>query len=272
MPYLDLNDERIFYTEFGSGSPILVLHGGPGVDHKYMLSLKPLSKKYRLIFIDQRGNGKSKIKNYDTLKFKYFTSDIDNIRIHLNIDKWTLIGHSFGGFVALEYAIRYSQFVSQVVLIDTGFNADQVQIEAPKILSDWGYSDDISKWARKFFNGDLSLFLILYAFLKFVKAYSYKYNFDILMKSMSGKHTLKTVLLWFQKYFHGWDIHDKLNLIKASTLIIAGEKDFQFPPDYQRLMAHEIQNSEVKIIEKAGHNTPLECPEKINTIMLSFLK
>ena len=264
------NGTKIYYTEFGKGSPILVLHGGPGVDHKYMLGLKPLSKYYRLIFVDQRGNGKSKINNYKTLQFKYLTSDLNNIRKQLKIDKWTIIGHSFGGFVALEYALRYGQYISQLVLIDTGFNAVQVQKEAPKNLSKWGYPENVSKWADKFFNGNIHLFQIPYAFLKFGKAYFYKYDFNIFKKSMSGKHTLKTVILWFQKYFKGWDIHDKLNLIKNSTLIIAGEKDFQFPPDYQRIMARKINNSQLYIIEKAGHNTLIECPGKINSIILSF--
>lgn len=271
MPFVRSNNTELYYTEYGSGKPIIVLHGGPGVDHKYMLNLKSLSKKYRLIFIDQRGNGKSKITNYNTLRFDYFTSDVDNIRKHLSINKCAIIGHSFGGFVALEYAIHYNQFVTKLLLIDTGFNAAQVQEESPKILRNWGYSESVSNWAYKFFNGKLNLFQIPYAFLRFGKAYCYKYNLAILKKSMSGKHTLKTVYLWFQRYFKGWDIQNKLNLIKASTIIIAGEKDFQFPPEYQKLMAQGIRNSQLHIIKKAGHNTLLECPEKINRIILNYL-
>ena len=107
MPFVVSNNAKIYYIEFGSGSPILILHGGPGLDHKYMLGLKRLSKYYRLIFIDQRGNGKSKISNYDTLRFEYLTSDIENVRKYLKIDRWIVVGHSFGGFVALEYALSF---------------------------------------------------------------------------------------------------------------------------------------------------------------------
>jgi len=272
MPFINSNETKLYYKEFGTGNPILVLHGGPGVDHKYMLNLKALAKYYRLIFVDQRGNGKSKITNYNTLTFKYFTSDLDNIREYLKIDKWIVIGHSFGGFVALEYVLRYAQCVSQLVLIDTGFNAIQVQEEAPKILLKWDYPEKVSKWAHKFFNGNISLFQIPYVFLKFGKAYFYRYNIKIFMKSISGKHTLKTVHLWFREYFVGWDIKNKLSLIENPTLIISGENDFQFPPNYQRIMAKRINNSQLCIIEKAGHNTPIECPDELISLMLSFFK
>lgn len=272
MPYIKSNDTKIYYKEFGTGNPILVLHGGPGVDHKYMLNLRELAKYYRLIFVDQRGNGKSKITNYNTLKFKYFTSDLENIREHLKIDKWIVVGHSFGGFVALEYVLRYAQRVSQLVLIDTGFNAIQVQKEAPKILLKWNYSEEVSTWAYKFFNGNIYLFQIPYAFLKFGKSYFYRFNIKIFLKSILGKHTLKTVHLWFREYFNGWDLKKELSMIKNPTLIIAGEKDFQFPPDYQRIMEKNIINSRLCIIEKAGHNTPIECPDELVKLMLSFFK
>ena len=272
MPFIISNDTKIYYKEFGTGIPILVLHGGPGVDHKYMLSLKPLSKQYRLIFIDQRGSGKSKINDYDTLQFKYFTADIDNIRKHFKIDQLIVIGHSFGGFVALEYAIRFGQYISHLILIDTGFNASQVQMISPKILSEWNYPDNVSKWADRFFNGNIYIFQIPYAFSKIGRAYFYNFDFTTFIKSISGKHKLKTVLLWFQKYFKGWDIYNQIGKIKNPTLIIAGEKDFQFPPDYQKIMAREINNSEIHIIEKAGHNTPIECPNEINSIIFNFLK
>ncbi|MDP8200831.1 MAG: hypothetical protein P9M11_01670 [Candidatus Tenebribacter burtonii] len=52
MPFINSNETKLYYKEFGTGNPILVLHGGPGVDHKYMLNLKALAKYYRLIFVD----------------------------------------------------------------------------------------------------------------------------------------------------------------------------------------------------------------------------
>ena len=271
MPKIISENIDLYYNEIGSGTPVLMLHGGPGVDHKYMRNLKALSEKYRLIFVDQRGNGNSKIKDYDTLQFKFFTSDLENLRRYLNIEKWIIIGHSFGGFVALEYALRYSAAISNLILLDTGFNAKQVQVESIKNLIEWGYSKSTVKWAKKFFNGDLNICQIPYAFLKFGSAYSYKFDYTVLKNSMSGKHTLKTTLLWFKKYFQDWDIQNKLHEIQIPALIVTGERDFQFPPEYQAIMAKEIANSTVKIIENAGHNTPLECPDKVVDIIYTYL-
>ena len=83
---------------------------------------------------------------------------------------------------------------------------------------------------------------------------------------------MKTAYLWFKKYFKGWNIYGKLPLIKSPVLIIAGEKDFQFPSEYRREMAQRIKNAELQIIEKAGHNSVIEWPDKINALISGFLK
>ncbi len=178
MNHIISSNAKIYFKEYGKGETLLVLRGGPGVDHKYMymLGLKNLSKHYRVIFVDQRGNGKSKITDYDTLNFDCFTSDLENLRKHLKINKWTIVGHSFGGFVALEYAIRYTEHLSKLVLIDTGFDAKQVRKNAPENLLKFGYFKKSAVWASRFFNGNLSLFQAPFAFLRFAKGYFYRFD------------------------------------------------------------------------------------------------
>jgi proline iminopeptidase len=272
MPYMKIKNSNIFYKTYGRGQPLLIMHGGPGADHLYMLSLKELSKQYRLIFVDHRGNGKSKISDYATLNFEYFTADIENLRKHLSINKWAVLGHSFGGMVAQEYALRYSDKLTHLILVDTGCNARIVQEDAPQVLKNWGYSESSVNWADRFFNGELSTYQIPYALLRFGKAYYYKLSLPTLIGSLRGKHNPKTFLKWFGSNFRGWDISENIKNIDVPTLIIAGDHDFQFPPEHQKFIAEQIKNSTLKIINEAGHNTPIECPHILNKEIEQFLK
>ena len=271
MPFIHSESAKIYFFVAGSGKPLLILHGGPGVDHIYMLTLKSLSRYYRLIYIDQRGSGKSTIKSYDTLKLENFVLDLENLRQRLGINKWIILGHSFGGFVALEYAIHHQEHVSHLILIDTGFNSSQVQEKAPETLIEWGYSKSSSAWASRFFNGEVKSLKIPYAFLKFGRAYFYRLNLRLIIKSLKGKHNFQTTIEWFRKHFRGWDVSNILETIYVTTLIVAGEKDFQFPPEYQEEFSRKIRGSHLRIIKHAGHNTPIERPDELERIILSFL-
>ena len=271
MPYITVEDSNIYYKIYGQGYTLLIIHGGPGVDHKYMLSLKKLSENYRLIFIDLRGNGRSKISNYNKLNFDYFTSDIENLRNHLSINKWAVLGHSFGGMVAQEYGVRYPHNLTHLILIDTGCNSRIVQEDAPHILRNWGYDKNRVIWANRFFNGKLTTYQIPYALFKFGKAYYYKMNLLTFIRSLKGKHNSKTFIKWFSSNFQGWDISEKIKNIHVPTLIIAGKYDFQFPPEHQRFLAEQINKSTLKLINNAGHNTPIECPDILNKEIQKFL-
>jgi len=250
---------------------LLILHGGPGINYKYMLSLKKLSKHCKLIYSDFRGGGKSTISDYDTLSFEYFTSDIENLRNYLSINKWVVLGHSFGGMVAQEYGVRYPHSLTHLILIDTGCNSRIVQEDAPHVLKDWGYDKNSVIWANRFFNGKLAPYQIPYALFKFGKAYYHKMNLLTFIKSLEGKYNSKTFLKWFGSNFKGWDISAKIQNIHVPTLIIAGEYDFQFPPEHQRFLAQQIKKSTLKLISNAGHNTPIECPDILIKEIQTFL-
>ena len=73
----------------------------------------------QLIYYDQRGNGRSGRPPLDTLTFEQFCADAEALRIHLRYDRIALLGHSYGGFIALEYARRYPERVSHLILVDT---------------------------------------------------------------------------------------------------------------------------------------------------------
>ncbi len=120
MPVAKLNGTEFFFVEHGQGYPCLVMHGGLGCDHTYMHPwMDTLGDTFRMIYYDHRGNGRSGRPDPQTLTFEQFAADADALRKHLGFEQVAVIGISYGGFIAQEYAIRYPKSVSHLVLMDT---------------------------------------------------------------------------------------------------------------------------------------------------------
>jgi len=122
--YITSSDStKLFVREFGTGEPIILLAGGPGLNAVYMKPVwENLASKYRCIVLDQRGTGKSKIAKADSiiLSLNNYVADIETLRKTLNIDRIILIGHSWGGKLSMEYAGLYPQHVQKLILLDPG--------------------------------------------------------------------------------------------------------------------------------------------------------
>lgn len=111
----------IYYKSFGKGPPLLVLHGGPGASHDYFLPhLLPLARKNRLVFIDERGSGKSgKLEDPKLYTVANMVEDAEAVRRALHLGKINLLGHSCGGVLAQAYALKYQKNLSHLILCST---------------------------------------------------------------------------------------------------------------------------------------------------------
>src|SRR4051794_4879294 len=105
----EINGTQLFYTTHGQGRPMLVMHGGLGFDHTYFRPwLDPLGEQVTLIYYDQRGQGQSaRIESFAGVTHETLVDDADALREHLGYDQIILLGHSYGGFLAQDYALRH---------------------------------------------------------------------------------------------------------------------------------------------------------------------
>jgi proline iminopeptidase len=129
--YADGCGAIIYYEIIGQGPPLLVLHGGPGSTHGYFLPyLLPLARHHRLIFLDERGSGRSErladIKGYT---LNGMACDVDALRRALKLKKVDVLGHSFGGILAQAYAIKYPSNVTRLILASTGSSARRIDAD-----------------------------------------------------------------------------------------------------------------------------------------------
>ena len=117
---LSLDGARIFYEVVGSGDPIIVVHGGPGLDHSYLRpGMDALATRNTVVYYDQRGTGRSGAELVDSIiNFDAFVDDIDALRQALGYERVSVLGHSFGALLAIEFARRYPDHVRSIILMN----------------------------------------------------------------------------------------------------------------------------------------------------------
>ena len=119
--FVDANGVLIYYKVIGRGAPLVILHGGPGAAHDYFLPyLLPLARRNRLIFIDERGSGRSeKLEDASAYTVENMVEDVEALRGTLKLGKIALLGHSCGGVLAQAYALKYQQNLTRLILCST---------------------------------------------------------------------------------------------------------------------------------------------------------
>jgi proline iminopeptidase len=105
---VDIGDTQLHVVERGHGYPLLLLHGGPGLDHHTFADyLDPLADEHRLVFVDQRAQGRSAPADPATWTLRQMAADVVSLARALELPRYGVLGHSFGAFVALQWAIDH---------------------------------------------------------------------------------------------------------------------------------------------------------------------
>ena len=259
----------------GHGFPLLLMHGGPGADLYTMLAFKPLSDNYTLVFYDHRCNGRSSGADISSMTWENLTADADALREKLGFTKWAVLGHSFGGNVALEYALRFPNSLSNLVLVDTGAASRWAHENAAKVLEQRGFSPELVKLAHDFLNGQIEPNEMMPDLMKLGNAYTFHLGLKriphMIQTGLMTKLRPEALIYGATHFLKGWSVMERLHEIKVPTLIMAGRHDFIFPPEHQEELAAGISNSKLKIIERAGHNVQDEQPEETLRLLRAFL-
>src|SRR2546426_10412486 len=115
---VDVNGVGLYTRRVGDGPPVVVLHGGPGAHHDYLLpQYDRLARGRELLYYDQRGGGRSQVTRETPVGWREQVADLDALRAHWGIDRAALLGYSWGGLLAVLYALEHPDRVAQLALV-----------------------------------------------------------------------------------------------------------------------------------------------------------
>jgi proline iminopeptidase len=254
-----VRDVSLYVDVVGHGHPLLLMHGGPSADHWTMQSFRQCADQFTLIFYDHRCNGRSDGIPVSSMTWENLTADADALRERLGFERWAVLGHSFGGHVALEYALRYPDRLSHLVLLDTGGDSRWARQNAAAVLARRGHDPAKVALVRRWFRGELTPREYWRILMRIGDAYSSGPGWPLMAQYIlhggwRSKIRPEAFIFAGRHLLNGWSVLDRLGEITVPTLVIAGRDDFVFPPECQRELAAGIPHARMLLIDHAGHN------------------
>jgi proline iminopeptidase len=278
-----IRDTEIYFDVEGSGlvvdgsrmreKPVMfVIHGGPGADHtSYKPSFSPLSQKVQLVYFDHRGQGRSARGAKETYTLENNVEDMEALRQHLGLDKIVVLGSSYGGMVALSYAVRYPQNVSHLIVIATVPDSRFLQ-RAKEILAQRG-TEEQNAIAQRLWDGTFDNEEQLREYFQ-VMAPMYSITHDPESRQKGWDRAILSadaINVAFGGFLRSYNVLDQLHKITSPTLVIGGRHDWICPSEFSEEIAKAIPNADLRIFENSGHSVRADEPEALLDAIAGFL-
>ncbi len=264
MPSAMINGVQIYYEVSGEGPAIILLHGYTGSHQDWAAQIPLLSKKYRVVAMDHRGHGKSAApSSASDYSVKIMAEDAYSLLRHLGIDRSCIVGHSMGGFMALELVLKYPDMVGALVLVDTSSGEFE---RVPGYAELRAKLDELAQT-----EGMEAAFEYNAAHNPMTKEQFERHpeRREIVRQKML--HTSVAGYIHVANSFSQWEpLTPRLSEIGVPTLIVVGDEDSPFLKP-SKVMEESIARSRLVIIPGSGHSPHEEVAEVFNDILLSFV-
>ena len=230
--YATVNNIKIYYEEYGKGEPLLLLHGNSCSISLFEKQIPELSKKFRVIAVDTRGQGKSS-EDGKTYTYDLFADDMNALLDQLHLDSVNILGWSDGGNTGLIMAMKYPVKVKKLVTMGANVFIDH---------------SVVGNWVFKLLNKEKE-----------------ELKDDTLY---DARNRLRLIELLLTEPKHKFK---ELKTINCQVLVVAGEKDI-IKEDHTKAIAANISKSTLLIVPKATHYFPSEDPKAFNKAVIDFFE
>lgn len=274
---VDVNGTSLFVETRGEGPAIVVIHGGPMLDHGYLQPwLDPLAEGNTLVYYDQRFNGRSSADAEGETNMAAMVADLEALRVDLGIERFTLVGHSFGGHLAQRYAISHPERLDAMVLLDSVAATTDLWMAGMQ-QDAAAMSDDLKARLAEFRSSEAVQNREPDALDAMMRA-----QFEA---SFSDPSLTSDLELYFpsdytdreHRYFalaselQGFDLNAGLAALDVPTLVVYGEAETGAEVGGPELR-DAIPNAEWVVIEDAGHFPFVEQQQRTLDAIESFLE
>ena len=262
---LKVDVSYIHYYTKGEGEPIVLLQGGPGYSSYYMRGISDSLSNYRTILIDYQGTGRSQYRKADTTWVSYdrIIKDVELVRKHLGIEKWAVIGNSYGSHYALIYAVRHQETISRVILSASPGTSNYFLVYYGDNINMRRNPEDIEVMNRL---SDSSHEIQMKRRRIYFKPYFFDPTKSSLVFTTSEEESRifvnrdfnQSIYAW--KGFLNWDISEEVYALTIPIRIIQGRQDPVNGTEVQ--LCERAKDSKLIYIEKAGHFPWAEKPNE----------
>ena len=279
--FVEVMGFNLFYRSVGDGDNVLLcLHSGPGIPHYYLLPLAKLaSPNFRVVFYDQLGVGSSeKPEDVSLFNIERGAEEVEGVRKALGLGKLNLLGSSYGGALALQYALKYQKNIKKLIIASGLASVSETVAEMQRLKT------ILPKEVQEV----MKMYEAKWAFLhpEYVKAVDLYYrNFlcrlpewpDEVVRALNelsipvyftqnGPNEFTIIGTW-----KGWDITARLPEIKVPTLVTVGRHD-EVTPKVAETIHRGIRGSVLKVFENSAHLTMWDEEERYLQVVKDFIQ
>lgn len=275
-----IDDTALWVVERGAddGLPLLVLHGGPGLDHhEFADYLDPLAERgVRLVLVDQRACGRSERPSPQTWTLERYAQDVIMLARAMRLDRYAVLGHSYGAFVALQNAVDYPGMASAVVVsggipsmrflerVDEHLQAFEPVELREQVIASWAREPEVST-AEEFDRLMREQWPFHFADPRDPRIEEY-------VTRSAGTVYEPDVLRHFAVEGYGAiEVEDRLDQVASPVLVLAGRHDRTCVPEAAEAIAAGVPDAQLVMFERSGHMTFVEEPEAYLEAVSRFL-
>jgi proline iminopeptidase len=255
------------------GAPLLIAHhggGGIGSLAEPKATFGPLSDVFRVLVFDARGCGRS--DGVPPYSHAQWAADVDALREWAGAEQVVIAGGSYGGFIALEYAVAYPDRVRAVVLRDTAADSSTLALATEnarhqdRVEIDWDSFDRY--WSGRIHDdADLKA-----RWAEIIPLYDYEYDAARSAAAVEAGCYRHEAHNWcFQQNMPGYDLKPRLPSVTCPTLVTVGRADWVTPVSAARTIADLVPNSRLVVFERSGHSPQIEERELFQCTVREFL-
>lgn len=271
--------QGIYYQTFGTGQPVLIINGGPGLDSA---GFEPVAKAiaaqgFQAVLFDQRGTGRSPLAKIDAdnIRLELMVQDIEQLRQHLQHDKLIILGHSFGGMLGAAYAAKYPQHIQKLIFSSSGGLDLQFRDQiAERLLNNLSMEQQIKMqmYQLRQRSGDESE--STRDQLAQLRANAYvidKTKAPLIAARLKVVNMTINSLVFADLDRMHFDLKQQFKTFKAPVLVLQGEKDI-ISVETAKTIAGSFNNARLVLMPDCAHYGWLDQPQLYYNALFAFLR
>ena len=264
MAFFTFEGKQVYYVTYGQGKPLLLLNGIMMSTASWRPFIEAFSSINQLIMVDFLDQGQS-----EKLVGASYTQDLQVELVaallrHLSLEKVHLLGISYGGEVAQQFAVKYPAMVERLMLFNTCAYTSPLLADIGKA---WNLAAESKNGASYYY----TTIPVIYSPTYYTKRLDWMRNREKVLLPLFGNPAFTEAMVRLTKSADSHDVRDKLHLIQAPTLIVSSDQDSITPILEQKIMVEGIQDSHHVLLTDAGHASMYEQPLLFASLVLGFI-